>query len=77
MALRQVAARDSLRSLDLRGCEQISDAGLAELAPLTSLQSLSLGGGSRITDDGLAGLSALTGRALERSFWVEVCLGLF
>jgi len=54
----------ALQTLDLSGCERVTDAGLAHLKGLTALQSLNLMGCDEVTDAGLAHLKALT--ALQR-----------
>jgi serine/threonine protein kinase len=58
--LKSLAGIPSLRSLSLRDCKQLSDAGLAHLKPLISLRSLSLRGCEQLTDAGLEPLKSLT-----------------
>ena len=51
----------SLRSLNLSGCCNITDAGVASLSSLTRLQTLNFNYCNKITDAGVAFLSSLTG----------------
>jgi hypothetical protein len=43
-----------LQHLDLSGCQQITDAGVAHLAALTQLQHLDIRNCEQITDAGVA-----------------------
>ena len=54
--LKQVAKLTQLTSLNLEGCEEITD--LAPLADMTQLTSLDLGWCTQITDEGLAAFRA-------------------
>lgn len=60
------AAQGVLRGLDLTGCTQISDDGLAQIAEFCPLlESLILDGCSRISDPGLIRLAAHCGNNLK------------
>jgi hypothetical protein len=60
-----------LQSLDLSGCEAITDGGVAHLAELKSLQKLSLRKCREITDGGVAHLAELKSlQSLDLS-WCE------
>ncbi len=48
-----------LQTLNLRGCDNITDAGLLHIAELQQLQTLNLGGCDKITDAGLQHLATL------------------
>jgi hypothetical protein len=50
----------ALHRLDLNGCEQITDAGLARAAALPTLRTLHLRWCKKLTDAGLAALAPLT-----------------
>lgn len=59
--MRYVAPLTSLTQLDLSGCSNIGDVGLAALSPLaTNLQQLDLGLCESLTDAGMAHLAAFT-----------------
>jgi hypothetical protein len=56
--LKALAAFPRLQHIDLRDCENLTDAGVKEVVCLKRLRSLCLDG-TAVTDDGLAGLAAL------------------
>jgi hypothetical protein len=58
--LSRLRSLTALQFLDLEGCEQITNAGLAHLRSLRAVQFIALYGCSRITDTGLKHLSCLT-----------------
>ena len=68
-ALQQLAKIKSLRLLDVRGCVQISDEGVAHLATLPNLVALKLKT-SGVTDKGVAHLARLS---KLRSLHLESC----
>jgi len=69
--LRPLAKLTSLQSLNLTGCEQLSD--LSPLAALTSLQSLNLSGCEQLSGD----LSPLSGLTSLQYLNLSNCLGKF
>ena len=67
--LKQIAALAGLRSLDLRGDSQLSNAGLEQLLALKSLKTLRLGG-YQIDDDTLSVVkrfTTLTGLTIDEA----------
>ncbi len=54
-----IACLQQLQTLDLNGCDKITDAGLQHISALQQLQTLSLERCVKIFDAGLAHLSAL------------------
>ena len=61
--LRAVEAMTGLEVLEVQGCKQVTDAGLAHLRPLIHLRSLHAQG-TGVTDEGLKHLAGLTQLAL-------------
>lgn len=55
-----IHSKIKITELDLRECEQITDAGVVHIKSLTCLTHLNLGYCKHITDDGIAHLESLT-----------------
>ena len=68
-----IASLQSLRGLDLSGCDEITDCSVSELCRLSSLEKLDLGFCNQITDVSLGTLARLP---VLRSLNLNWCYGL-
>lgn len=69
-ALARIAELDHVTSLNLEGCRQLSDEGVAQLARMPQLERLNLGG-TRISDRALAVLHQLARLRVLQMPWAQ------